>query len=1338
MDIASLLSDESNTQGSQSSSNQAQAPSGNRKRPRPAAGNRTTSLLSQEILITPSPEPPRSAPTNGQLAGQQYASVQGQLGAPAPTSPYTAESRMSVSAAVTPTAEIQSPFGTTQPQAHHRPSLLSAHRHSSVSNTDAMSDISMKVQPGTPHTLGSRPEMSRSPSMQHARIAPPNLRTHSASDLVMAEAPAQTPPPRSFSAASISEVDTKAIQDLTTYLADNSYDYNSHVQLINLLHRGFLAHANTPLDESGQPSNPSDYPLLKELRMAREAMDSRYAVGEDIWRDWINDESLLAHTSEERSAVMELCVKAVQEEPASIVLWSLYGEWVWSTYAVANDFMDGDEDTWTEEDKLICKEVFSREMVLSVWAQAVEATKWRMDESHVVWNRYSELIMQDFPEKPSAQTVEEVQLLYMNRLQIPHSHWEGTSQSFWPFISNHKSDSWEEIMATTNELAAPAKHGYNKREPHEQELTRAFRSSDNTALYNAFAAYLAWESKFRKKPGPLDTELRCALYERALLRFPTMVEWWLDYIDYLTSLNPVNSSILPLLERSTRHCPWSGELWARRLLRVELETKSYEEVENVKHKATNSGLLPTGGLEEILVVYSTWCSYLRRRAFHGHSSEDDVDMAEMAIAQCLTDVQHDGKKAYGDDFRGDPLWRIEKIFIKFYTQARRMVEARNLWKSLIVAQGDSYDFWAQYYEWEIFVWGAERTIFNLRESTPEASPRLASEVLRVAMKQKNLDWPEKIHQLYAHHFQTHESPEEIQKAQVDLRKSKRILKGRRDKEAEAATAAASATAEPTATITNDTSFPGKRKRDDDPATNGDSAAKRNRTEDVAPDEIVAEPSASASVQIKRDREHNTITVKNLPLEISEKRLRHFFADCGTILSVAIVVNDQNTSATSTIEFETHEDVLAARTRDGKPIDGREIQIKSGTLSTLYVANYPPSFAEDEIRDLFSSYGTIVSIRFPSLKYNQRRRFCYVQFLTTQEAQAATELNDKIIDAQHRLVALISDPDAKKDRRGATAEGREVHIGNIEHAATEDDLRDFFAQAGKIESIRMIRAANGRFTGTAFVVYSDADEAQAALKLNNKPLQSRLLRVTLATDKSTRDANNKKHGTTKVFDAAKSASPAPEGASPADATSPAADEDTAHTKRERTVALLNLPDTVNDTRVHNFFAQFGPIRKLTVRRDKGGAMVEFVNMVDAGKVGLGADTSSLGQGCKIGEVGELLARKKGGGGGGSTASSILKVPGETGTADKDMQEGATSKAAPAKSATIFKPAMVSRPGQGKRGGRRGGLGFQRGGFGAQGRNEEKAAESGERKSNADFRDMFLAGKTEAPKEEVQED
>ncbi|GAM85781.1 hypothetical protein ANO11243_037890 [Dothideomycetidae sp. 11243] len=1064
-------------------------------------------------------------------------------------------------------------------------------------------------------------------------------------------------------------------------------------------------------------------------------MDSRYSVGEDIWRDWINDESVLARTSEDRTAVMELCIKAVQEEPASIVLWSLYGEWVWSTYAVANGFSNGDEDTWTAEDMMICKEVFTRDMVLSVWTRAVEATKWRMDESHVVWNRYLELIMHNFPENPSPQMIEEVQMLYLTRLQIPHAAWDATSQSFWPFISKYKSDGWEEIMTTANEIAAPAKKQTNMRVEFEMEVTRSYRAEDKTALYNAYARYLDWEAKHKSK-GAFDTELRCALYERALLRFPTLVEWWLDYADYMTSLDASSPVILPLLERATRHCPWSGELWFRRLLRVEIETGSYDEVEGVKHKATNSGLLPTGGIEEILVVYSAWCSYLRRRAFAPTASDDDVDMAEMAISGVLTDIEVEGKKTYGAEFKGDPLWRIEKIYIKFLTQARRIVEAREFWRKLIATLGSSYDFWLKYYDWELLIWSMERNVFKPVNNAADNSPHKASAVLREAMAQRNLDWPEKIHELYANHVYTHdETVLEIQRAHVDLRRSMKYLKIRREREAAAAAAAAEAATQaqmqdPSQVADSIESsggaVPNKRKREAEGTAHDDAATKRSKLrESESSPQSNSQAPLSELAQLKRDREHNTITVTHLPSTIAEKGLRRFFADCGNILSINIVVDEQNPTATATVEFETHDDVLAAKTRDAKKIDDHEIHIQAGILSTLYVTNYPPSWAEDEIQTLFKDYGTIVSVRLPSLKYNQRRRFCYVQFLTAEEARAALQLHNKVVDGQHRLVVLMSDPHAKKNRHGATAEGREVHIGNIEHTATEQEIREFFEQSGKVESVRMIKAVNGRFTGTAFVIYNTAsqDEAQQSLSLNQKPLQSRLLRVTLATDKSSRDAANKKHGTTKVFDTSSgnNAESATSAASPdANGAGNETSDDTAMTKRERTIALLHLPETVNDTRVHGFFSAFGAIRKLTIRRDKGGALVEFANVEDAGKATMSADPSTLGPECYIGEVAELFK-----------------------TGNKDQGKKPEANTGSASQSKVVRPAIVSRPGQraggaSARGGRKPGLGVKRANVAAPASGPVENGEDMTKKSNDDFRAMFLAGKGEGQGEKGKEE
>lgn len=97
----------------------------------------------------------------------------------------------------------------------------------------------------------------------------------------------------------------------------------------------------------------------------------------------------------------------------------------------------------------------------------------------------------------------------------------------------------------------------------------------------------------------------------------------------------------------------------------------------------------------------------------------------------------------------------------------------------------------------------------------------------------------------------------------------------------------------------------------------------------------------------------------------------------------------------------------------------------------------------------------------------------MQFLTADEARAATVLDEKAIDGQHRLQAKISDPDAKKQRQGATAEGRELFVGNVDHNATEQEIREIFAECGHVERVRLLRGTSGKFIGTVFVVYSTA-------------------------------------------------------------------------------------------------------------------------------------------------------------------------------------------------------------------------------------------------------------------------
>lgn len=178
------------------------------------------------------------------------------------------------------------------------------------------------------------------------------------------------------------------------------------------------------------------------------------------------------------------------------------------------------------------------------------------------------------------------------------------------------------------------------------------------------------------------------------------------------------------------------------------------------------------------------------------------------------------------------------------------------------------------------------------------------------------------------------------------------------------------------------------------------------------------------------------------------------------------------SATATIEFDSKEDVLSAQTRDMKTFEGRTIEVQVGTGSTLFVTNFPPTADETYIRDLFRHDGEIVDVRFPSLKYNTHRRFCYVQFRSSRQAKRATEKDGRALEGgKLKLVAKISDPAHKQDRTGALYDGREVYVSNVDWSATVEEMRQIFSKYGTVERVRIPTNLAGKSKGIAFVVFA---------------------------------------------------------------------------------------------------------------------------------------------------------------------------------------------------------------------------------------------------------------------------
>lgn len=1189
------------------------------------------------------------------------------------------------------------------------------------------SDVSMMSGPSTP-------------SLQRASVV---------GDVQPGDAPSATVQPRVFKASSLSEADLQSISNLTRQLSESTYLYESHVNLIRLLRQGFLSHVAPP-DGTDNFNDPNDYPLLHDLRQAREAMDTRFPVGEQFWVEWLQDECMLASSIEDRVAVMELCKKAVAEEVGSVPIWRLYGDWMWLLFKKSHNiegvygdcsFEQGDivgrtlaDQAWTEEDVMVGQEIFSWDAVLDVWQQGVKATEWHINDSQIIWNPYMELVLYDFSlaqaDPSSSERLGKPRKLFMERLRQPHATWDETFQMFSSFVSQKQgSDSYEQTMLEVKNKAKKAKHEYELRQQREFNLAQAFELQDFKAEQELMIEYLEWESgQHKKKTAPVfSRDLFGALCERANLRFPSQSELWEDHLDLLMEQPDGLEATLGLVQRATRHCPWSGGLWARRLHTLEAAKRPFEELEAVKHLATSSGLLEEiGELDELVKVYTAWCGYLRRRAFSSGATEDERDIAEVAIRSAIESVQQAGEKRYGkDNFKGDPYFRTDRLYLKFLALADDYAEGRRMWQRLSIALGDQHEFWSVYYLWEMTTWGIERGK-QLATGGPPPPPDHATAVLQRAIRRPNVEWPEKLIDNYLHHCNQHESIEKLLDATIETRRVHKQVAKRRAKEAADFANAQQQIVQKqelqsrSARVDRSENHASRAKRKHEGDMGADEPVKRIKDEGepfASQPEPLGDASSSATSQLKRDREHTTVFVHHLPPRVAESQVQKYFRDCGNILSLALVHEDEKDESTATIEFESKEDVLTAQTKAKKSFDGYEIDVSVGTRTTLWVTNYPPEADERYIRDLFKSYGDIVEVRLPSLKFNSQRRFCYVQFLTAAQAQSATELDGKALGGPFTLSAKISDPIAKHQRTGAMYEGRELYVGNVQRSASEDDVKAFFSKYGMVEQVRIPRSLNNKSKGHAFICFTDKEGAEAALELNLKEFMGRILKVALARP----NAHGSKMKATTVI-STPSAAESPGSMVSEEYQVPSGPA------RERSIALLNLPDTINAARIRTLVEPHAALKKIILRPDHQGAILELEDAAGVGKVHMALEGTEAapGRSMHVGTVKELLKSKE-----------EIKSEGQ--------QKGGEAKPKPKdNSLKLLQP--LKRPGLGAAA-RGGAKGRGRGGFfkpaGASGKNPngtaETAQEGGEKKgkSQADFRAMIASNNNSGDRDEVDD-
>ncbi|KAI6145673.1 hypothetical protein EDD17DRAFT_1653003 [Pisolithus thermaeus] len=945
------------------------------------------------------------------------------------------------------------------------------------------------------------------------------------------------------------------LADLLTQLSASPYDVALHAQHISLA-----------MSLPGMDS---------QVLEAREMAANYLAVGDEVWMPVIDNKlaSLVMEDGARVTEILELYERA-ERDYLSIPLLRKHVEFLINVHEHFNVTVDSPEEL---------KEVFTSQWARDAIDAVVAKGAGHLSQSQQLWQlqRDWEFDMLDrTPVQERPPLVDYVQSLILARLQQPHSEHEDTFQSYSSFTTKYKPASeYEALLVAASKLRSRAAKAYQRREAAELGLTSL----------NAYAQYISSE---RRAKNP-DVFVLAGVYERALAeaakrRFSGEVgaeealrSFWTGYLDFSRTRGAEDSDMTTLLRRATRSVPGSGEAWARYIRHLEknesdlAEDESIEEAESIQDaysRALSTNLFtklgkgsPDRDPEQIIPLVLARASAEKHAIEAGRANEDSFADLVKIVEDGLVMVR-------GASKAGDPRFRLEKFLSELYLNLAGMPDAAvQLWAATAKHYKSSWASWVAYTDVLI-----RTDHHNLARSTYQE------------VSTKNLDYPEALWDAWINFEYAHGSLVSLEEALARVERARTQVEARRIKEAQKAFEMAQvqhAKERETVSVPTSVAVPetgqvmvaggagesmdvdeinsgalGKRKADDgEPAEATD--GKRQKLE---------KPPAP----LKRDRENCTVFVADLPSGTSEEQLKTLFKDCGEIREVKITQLPQ--ALVATVEFTARDSVPAALTKDKKRIDGTEANVHLAWRSTLYVTNFPEKWDDAAVRDLFSQYGPLFDVRWPSKKFKTTRRFCYVQYISPESAERALELHGRELEPERTLNVYVSNPEHKKGRTDADANEREVYVAGLSKFTTREDLLGLFSTYGSVKDIRLAEDKNGQLKGFAFVEFQNEADARAALSANNYELKKRRIAVTLA-DTRVRAKNRESFADTGLGRRAEA--------------------------RNRSLRIRNLPPDAQEGLLQQVLERFAAVKRVEVLSEAREAIVELESAAEAGKLTL---------------------------------------------------------------------------------------------------------------------------------------